>query len=627
MKIKSKLVIMMVSLVLIVLFTASFISINAFSTGMITEIIKHSEDNAVHMIDKINGVLSERISDVKALTASDNNFLSSPNITLQKKIVYLSNFEGIKGVYGSISLYDVNGIKIGDTKNIGIGENSSNEQFFGIAKQGNVYYDKTPVWSKDLKEYVILLSGPLRDDGGKVNGALVLRYPIKNINNIIGSDMPKDNVKMNLVTNNGSIIYSNHENKTVFNGSLSQLPIYNEIKHSNKMVQSGIFPDVTGRAGDAIFVAAKQREYPDKNGSPWFLITSLNTQDAFSEMLKLREQFIIVTVSVVAASIIAVFYLAKTISRPLTRLKNVAESIARGNLNLKININTEDEIGELAHQFMKMQESIKKRTKDLQKTNMQLLIKEKLIEKSYQELLNTDKAKDEFVSMVSHELKTPLVPIILYLEMLLNTKTFGDLNKKQHKALNMIHRNVEKLELLVSDVLDVFKTDLGKLKLSKRNVKISDLMNDVMTQLKSFTLQKQIELVADVKVSGTVNCDRQRIEQVFSNLVKNSIDFVPDTNGKIILRVEQDENDNSKAIFTVEDNGIGIPPDKVDNLFKKFYQIDTSATRRHGGTGLGLVICKGIIEAHGGVIWIDKYFLKGAAVHFTLPGDDIRDLE
>ncbi|MDQ5869473.1 MAG: sensor histidine kinase, partial [Thermoproteota archaeon] len=579
MKIKSKLVVMMVSLVLIVLFTASFISINAFSTGMITEIIKHSEDTAVQMIDKINGVMSERISDVKALTASDNNFLSSPNITLQKKMGYLMEFEGIKGVYGSISIYDFNGIKIGDTKNIGVGQNRSNEEFFRIAVQGNVYYDKIPVWSNDLKEYVIFLSGPIRDDSGKVTGALVLRYPIKNINNIIRSDLPKDSVGINLVTNNGSIIYSNYENKTVSNSSLSDLPMYNKIKNSNEMVVSGIYPDVTGRAGDAIFVAAKQKD-PDKNGIPWFLITSLNTQDAFSEMLKLREQFIIVTVAVVAASIIAVFFLARTISRPLTTLKNAAESIARGNLNLKINTNTEDEIGELAHQFMKMQESIKKRTKDLQKTNMQLLIKEKLIEESYQELLNVDKAKEEFVSMVSHELKTPLVPIKLYLDMILKTNSLGDLNEKQYKALDTIHRSVQKLELLVSDVLDVFKMDLGALKLSKRNIEISSLMNEVIAELKPFTVHKQIELGSDVKVSGTINCDRQRIEQVFSNLVKNSIDFVPDTNGKIILRVEQDENDISKAIFTVEDNGIGIPPDKVDNLFKKFYQIDTSATRR-----------------------------------------------
>lgn len=627
MNIKSKLVVMMVSLVLIVLFTASFISINAFSTGMITEIIKHSEDNAVHMIDKINGEISERISDVKALTASDNNFLSSPNITLQKKMGYLMEFERIKGVYGSISIYDLNGIKIGDTKNIGVGENRSNEEFFRIAVQGNVYYDKIPVWSENLKEYVIFLSGPIRDDSGKVTGALVLRYPLKSINNIIRSDLPKDNVNINLVANNGLIIYSNYENKTVFNASLSDLPIYNKIKHSNEIVESGIYPDVTGRAGDAIFVAAKQKEYLDRNGSPWFLITSLNTQDAFSEMLKLREQFIIVTIAVVAASIIAVFFLAKTISRPLITLKNVAESIARGNLNLKINMNTGDEIGELAYQFMIMQESIKKRTKDLEKTNNQLLIKEKLLEKSYQELLKTDKAKEEFVSMVSHELKTPLVPIKLYSEMLLNTKSLGGLNKKQHRAMDIINRSLQKLEVLVTDVLDVFKMDLGTLKLSKDNIEISDLVNEVIADLKPFTVHKQIELRADVKVSGTVNCDRQRIEQVFSNLIKNSIDFVPDTNGKITLRVERDQKENSKVIFTVEDNGIGIPPEKVDNLFKKFYQIDSSATRKHGGTGLGLVICKGIIEAHGGVIWIDKNYLKGAAVHFTLPDTDVRDVK
>ncbi len=139
MKIKSKLVIMMVCLVLIALFTASFISINAFSTAMIGEIIEHSEDNAAHMMDKINGVMSERISDIKALTEPSNNFLSSSNVTLSNKIEYLKKFESVKEGYGSISIFDVNGIKIADTKGIGLGENASNQQFIKRAIGGSIY--------------------------------------------------------------------------------------------------------------------------------------------------------------------------------------------------------------------------------------------------------------------------------------------------------------------------------------------------------------------------------------------------------------------------------------------------------------------------------------------------------
>ena len=115
----------------------------------------------------------------------------------------------------------------------------------------------------------------------------------------------------------------------------------------------------------------------------------------------------------------------------------------------------------------------------------------------------------------------------------------------------------------------------------------------------------------------SVICDSKRIEQVISNLVKNSVDFVPEKDGKITIRAEVDET-YQNVIFTVEDNGIGIPLEKMDNLFKTFYQVDTTLARKHGGTGLGLVICKGIIESHGGRIWIDRNYTYGTSIKFTL---------
>ena len=109
------------------------------------------------------------------------------------------------------------------------------------------------------------------------------------------------------------------------------------------------------------------------------------------------------------------------------------------------------------------------------------------------------------------------------------------------------------------------------------------------------------------------------MEQVFANLIKNSIDFVSENTGKIIVKAEESKDNESVIYFEVEDNGIGISSDRVDNLFQKFYQIDTTATRKHGGTGLGLVICKGIVEAHEGSIWIDKSYTNGLRIIFTIP--------
>lgn len=240
-----------------------------------------------------------------------------------------------------------------------------------------------------------------------------------------------------------------------------------------------------------------------------------------------------------------------------------------------------------------------------------------------EQLISTEKAKEEFISMLSHELRTPLVPLKGYAQMLLRPKIMrgAELNELQKNAINAMSRSIERLQALVDDVMDVYKLDMGKLKFSMTDTDITKLINETISELRPQTLNKKINFEADIQVNGTVFCDPNRIGQVLSNLIKNSIDFVPDNgNGKIIVRVQkEDDNDFNMTLFTVEDNGTGINPQKADKLFQKFYQIDTGPTRKHAGTGLGLVICRDIIEAHGGKIWIDNTHRTGAAIKFSLP--------
>jgi signal transduction histidine kinase len=161
---------------------------------------------------------------------------------------------------------------------------------------------------------------------------------------------------------------------------------------------------------------------------------------------------------------------------------------------------------------------------------------------------------------------------------------------------------------------------MGKLMLSKKDVDVNQLITSNILEFKPLADQKNTKIDADIQYNGVVYCDQRRIDQVITNLIKNAIDFVPADIGKIMLRVSKKEN---QIIYSVEDNGIGISPNKIDSLFKKFYQIDTSMTRKHGGTGLGLAISKGIVEAHDGEIWVDKEYSGGAKFIFTLPIKDV----
>jgi signal transduction histidine kinase len=563
-------------------------------------------------------------------------------------------------------------------------DNPVNEEFFKTAINGKSYHDNIPWYSSFLNESIVRVSTPIynRDNNNTIAGVLVLGYRLNELVEYVANISPnangrsktndddrKINMTIHLLSQKGTqIYYSNFSNTPEFNrGNNSKIfPIFQQIKESQNRVVSGIYPANTvdntyGETKDAVFVATKGNigknndidntitnnssstastkyniEYDGNKENNWFLITSLGNESAFEEMTSLKNTFILVTLLVLAGAAVVVFYISRIISKPIMKLKDAAISIARGNLNIPfIFSSSKDEIGELAVQFETMRDSIKNYTDDLTK-------KEKELQQYNDELIANDRAKEEFISMVSHELRTPLVPIKLYSQMLLRPKIMGELSEKQKKAVETINRSMMKQEQLVEDILDVFKLDMGKLHLSKLEIDISYLVSEIVNDLKSFTIEKKIQITYHINIHSikTVFCDRRRIEQVFANLIKNAIDFVPERTGKIRVQAQEIQNpsnitskgDNTDyetiqdsksmaVLFSVEDNGRGIPIEKADNLFKKFYQIDTSATRKHGGTGLGLAICKGIVEAHGGKIWIDKNYIGGTAIRFTIPSN------
>ena len=226
-----------------------------------------------------------------------------------------------------------------------------------------------------------------------------------------------------------------------------------------------------------------------------------------------------------------------------------------------------------------------------------------------------DKMKQEFISMVSHELRTPLTSIIASLGLLDSGRLSADPERIQ-ELVAVALRNSNRLLQLINNLLDQQKLADGKMTFRKEEVEILPVIEEVIDDIRSIADMLNIELRLEPSPSGlTIRGDRERLGQVLSNLLSNAIKFSPP--GDVVTLSSRGERD--RVVITVSDNGPGIPQDFRDHLFQKFSQVDASATRRSGGSGLGLSIARGLVEGMNGRLLLDTDVDRGATFHVELP--------
>jgi len=249
-----------------------------------------------------------------------------------------------------------------------------------------------------------------------------------------------------------------------------------------------------------------------------------------------------------------------------------------------------------------------------------------------------DKMKDEFVSVVSHELRTPLTSIHGSLGMLASGLLPPE-SEQGKRLLQIAVDSTERLVRLINDILDIERIESGKVKMEKQPCLIGEIIQETVDIMQPLATKAGITLTVgceSVKQISTL-ADSDRIVQTLTNLLSNAIKFSPRGN-TVWLSAEiakQDKEGTRETevgethpslmphtdaiLFTVTDHGRGIPADKLDSIFERFQQVDSSDSRNHDGTGLGLAICRSIVQQHGGRIWVDSVLGKGSNFYFTLP--------
>ena len=300
---------------------------------------------------------------------------------------------------------------------------------------------------------------------------------------------------------------------------------------------------------------------------------------------------IIFVISIIAFSIIT----SKTISVPIRKVANGANEIAKGNLDYKIDYTSTNEIGVLVNSFNDMSEQLKDTIESKEKV---------------------DNQRKETLAGIAHDLRTPLTSIKGYVEGLMDG--IANTPEKQQRYLQTIYTSAVNTEKMLDDLLTISKLELGNIELTLRNTNASkffdDCANDIKTELEkeNFDFEYNNKCENDIIIS----IDADRFSRVIRNIISNSIKYSkPNVKGKIILDVASYEK---SVIISIEDNGIGLENENLEKIFDSLYRADPARSKVSQGSGIGLAVCKQIVELHGGNIWATSEVNKGLTMHISL---------
>lgn len=511
---------------------------------------------------------------------------------------------------------------------------------------GEIEYDA----SSDLYSTSICIR--IDDSDGNFIGILKAVWNIQEIINLLNISLFSSshgyytNYTAHLLNTQGSLIYSTNEFEFLEDRS-EWLALFQEKEERSFFI---IYDNKYDKEQKLVAYAFStiQEQITDNK---WLLIIDYNTDQILIPIYELRDLIILSTILITINGLFISYILSRTISKPLIKLRDATEKISKGKLDTSLVINSNDEIGELSESFQKMMMELKNSRDELEKYNRDLenkviqrtselveskkeierkniglkLAHDKLMEINIQlegrvaerteQIQKLLKQKDEFIYQLGHDLKNPLGPLISLLPLLeKHIET-----EKDREIIKVLIRNVHYMKNLVAKTLELAKLNSPNTTLNIESFRLDDELNNIISQNEYFLNQKNITVINNITEDMYVNADKLRFQELFTNLINNAVKYSTE---KGRITIEAQEKDNN-IFFSIKDDGIGMTPDQLEQLFDEFYKADKS---RHDfdSSGLGMTITKRIIEMHGGQIWAESNGLgKGSTFHFTLPIDKV----
>ena len=308
-----------------------------------------------------------------------------------------------------------------------------------------------------------------------------------------------------------------------------------------------------------------------------------------------RVQIIIWGVGVLAVlfSTLASFQVSKRVTKPILGIGSIAQDIISGHLDHRVTVTQNDEIGTLGRTINEMADKLSSDIMQLRKL---------------------ERVRSEFLGNVSHELRTPIFSMQGFIETLLDGAV--DDASVNREFLEKAHRQSERLNALLNDLIEISRIESGDMKMSFRYFEVEEFVRSTVEELKAQAEKKQLSLEVRLESTSGVRVygDKERLKQVLVNLVDNAIKYT-DAGGSVVCRVSVD---GPSVVFSVEDTGTGIAEEHLQRIFERFYRVDRDRSREVGGTGLGLAIVKHIVEAHESTVSVTSTPGQGSVFTFRL---------